>query len=238
MGECPPANIWVVDDDRSPALRARPPRPALPATRSRVSTPSAPVPRSPAGNAGRPRPAVHRRAHARRRWPWPCSTPKARHPALPVVVMSAYTDLASTAGAFAAGAHEFCPSPSTSTTRSRSWRAPCRKRIRRKRRARRRRNRRRQSRDETPGRRSAADAGAVPAIPGGVAAAPLNVLITGETGTGKELVARAALANRQRARFVIALNTAAIPAELLELNCSATRQTARSLARRNAMSVG
>ena len=50
---------------------------------------------------------------------------KAAHPQLPVIVMSAYTDVASTAGAFRGGAHEFlskpfdldCPSPS----RARRW---------------------------------------------------------------------------------------------------------------------
>src|SRR5690606_11762109 len=36
---------------------------------------------------------------------------KHAHPALPVVVMSAYTDVASTAGAFRGGAHEFLSKP-------------------------------------------------------------------------------------------------------------------------------
>ncbi len=36
---------------------------------------------------------------------------KAAHPALPVVVMSAHTDVASTAGAFRGGAHEFLSKP-------------------------------------------------------------------------------------------------------------------------------
>jgi two-component system, NtrC family, nitrogen regulation response regulator GlnG len=36
---------------------------------------------------------------------------KSRHPHLPVIVMSAYTDIASTAGAFRGGAHEFLSKP-------------------------------------------------------------------------------------------------------------------------------
>ena len=36
---------------------------------------------------------------------------KLRAPALPVIVMSAYTDIASTAGAFRGGAHEFLSKP-------------------------------------------------------------------------------------------------------------------------------
>ncbi|MFQ5519491.1 MAG: sigma-54-dependent transcriptional regulator [Mariprofundus sp.] len=52
---------------------------------------------------------------------------------------------------------------------------------------------------------------------GRVATSDLTVLITGESGSGKEMVARALHERSQRAdKAFIAINTAAIPAELLE----------------------
>lgn len=143
---------------------------------------------------------------------------KSGHPALPVIVMSAYTDLASTAGAFRGGAHEFLSKPfdldhavalaARALPEMRSAKAPIES----------------PSQSTSPPQEDApqllGDAPRMQALfraMGRVAAAPLNVLVTGETGTGKELVARALHRESPRARKpFIALNTAAIPSELLE----------------------
>jgi two-component system nitrogen regulation response regulator GlnG len=143
---------------------------------------------------------------------------KSQFPDLPVIVMSAYTDLASTAGAFRGGAHEFLSKPfdldhaaalaARALPESRASNAPV------------------ESRSAPPSHAQhdapqlLGDSPRMQALfraMGRIAAAPLNVLITGETGTGKELVARALHRESPRARKpFIALNTAAIPAELLE----------------------
>jgi two-component system nitrogen regulation response regulator GlnG len=135
---------------------------------------------------------------------------KAHGVAAPVIVMSAYTDVASTAAAYRQGAFDYMPKPfdldqavaAVERALTETHPAPAAVAA---------------PPDETELVGQSAAMRDVFRSIGRVAATDLNVLITGATGTGKELVARALHRHSTRAqRAFVALNTAAIPAELLE----------------------
>lgn len=135
---------------------------------------------------------------------------KLGHPSLPVIVMTAYSDLDSAVSAFQGGAFEYLPKP-FDVTRAVDL-------IRR-------------ALEES--RREAAQGDGAVAMPELLGQAPsmqevfraigrlsqsqVTVLITGESGTGKELVAQALHRHSPRANGpFVAINTAAIPRDLLE----------------------
>ncbi len=135
------------------------------------------------------------------------------HPLLPVIVMTAYADLDRAVAAFRGGAFEYLAKPFDVDDVTAIVRRALRK-----------------ARENPLAEISSEDTAAVPEIIGSSAAmqevfraigrlsnSHMTVLLTGESGSGKELVARALHRHSPRAHMpLIALNTAAIPQDLLE----------------------
>src|SRR4051812_45899362 len=135
---------------------------------------------------------------------------KERHPGLPVIIMTAYSDLDSAVSAFQGGAFEYLPKPFDLPKAIELIRRAVEE----------------SQREEVAEERMAAAPemlGQAPAMQdvfraiGRLSQSNVTVMITGESGTGKELVARALHKHSPRANGpFVAINTAAIPKDLLE----------------------
>jgi two-component system nitrogen regulation response regulator GlnG len=135
---------------------------------------------------------------------------KERHPGLPVIVMTAFSDLDSAVSAFQGGAFEYLAKPFDVPKAVELIRRAVEESLR-----------------EAVASDRLADApeilGQAPAMQdlfraiGRLSQSQVTVLVTGESGSGKELVARALHKHSPRANGpFVAINTAAIPKDLLE----------------------
>ncbi len=135
---------------------------------------------------------------------------KARHPGLPVIIMTAFSDLDSAVSAFQGGAFEYLPKPFDLPKAIELIRRAVQE----------------SQREEVAEEGMIATPemlGQAPAMQdvfraiGRLSQSNVTVLITGESGSGKELVARALHKHSPRANGpFVAINTAAIPKDLLE----------------------
>jgi len=132
-----------------------------------------------------------------------------QYPDLPVIIMTAFTDLDSAVSAYQGGAFEYLPKPFDIDDAVTIVQRAC--------------NRHQQLVETRPLESFPEIIGEAPAMQavfrsiGRLSNSIISVLITGESGTGKELVAKSLHKHSPRtdADF-IAINTAAIPKELLE----------------------
>ena len=135
---------------------------------------------------------------------------KAKHPGLPVIIMTAFSDLDSAVSAFQGGAFEYLPKPFDLPKAVELIRRAVEE----------------SQREEVAEERMAETPemlGQAPAMQdvfraiGRLSQSNVTVMITGESGSGKELVARALHKHSPRANGpFVAINTAAIPKDLLE----------------------
>lgn len=132
----------------------------------------------------------------------------AAHPQLPVIIMTAHSDLDAAVDSYKGGAFEYLPKPFDVDGIADLVRRAARTR---------------EHGEEAPVDAPMAMIGEAPAMQdvfraiGRLSQSHITVLVTGESGTGKELVARALHTNSPRAaKPFIAINTAAIPKDLLE----------------------
>jgi two-component system nitrogen regulation response regulator GlnG len=135
---------------------------------------------------------------------------KEKHPGLPVIIMTAFSDLDSAVSAFQGGAFEYLPKPFDLPKAIELIRRAVE-----------------ESQREEVAEERMTDApemlGQAPAMQdvfraiGRLSQSNVTVMITGESGSGKELVARALHKHSPRANGpFVAINTAAIPKDLLE----------------------
>ncbi len=132
------------------------------------------------------------------------------YPELPVIIMTAHTDLDSAVSAYQGGAFEYLPKPFDIDDAVEVTQRACDKR-------------KSNDKQQISDKGEPEIIGAAPAMQevfrtiGRLSKSVISVLITGESGTGKELVALSLHKHSPRANNTfIALNTAAIPKELLE----------------------
>ncbi len=135
---------------------------------------------------------------------------KARHPGLPVIIMTAFSDLDSAVSSFQGGAFEYLPKPFDLPKAVELIRRAVEE----------------SQREEVSEERMAETPemlGQAPAMQdvfraiGRLSQSNVTVMVTGESGSGKELVARALHKHSPRANGpFVAINTAAIPKDLLE----------------------